>query len=331
MGVLGSIKKTAKKVAETVETVVNSVEEVVSDVVDTVGNDADDTAEAASNFLEDHVPSGKYIGDFLEWVGRVVSGALDVVSAVIKGVLGIISGVLGGAIRIIGGILSMDSSLIIEGFLDILSGVVGTVVLIVGKAIAFVQAVLLIQAFERKLTRAEVKLLKRVFWDSIALYNVRIIEGRAGIYGINDRSFTLGNTIYMKSHDPFEEPELLVHECTHVWQFQNKGVLYAGDAIGAQWFIKDAYDWECEIDRGNADWGDFNKEAQAEFLGDIYLEGELIVGGVSTKGDGVFYDADSKERVGRFEFNRTDHTARANDAVAEVRGAKCMRLSARWS
>ena len=331
MRVYGSIKQTSKEVAKTVETTANAVGEVISDVVDTAGNAADDAAEVASNFLEEHVPGGKYIGVCLEWWGSVVSGALDVVSAVVKGVFGTVSGVLGGTIRIIGGILAMDDGLLIEGFLDILSGVMGVIVLIVGKAIAFVQAVFLIQAFERKLTAEEVELLRRVFWESIALYNVRIVEGRAGIYDINDRAFTLGNTIYMKSHHPFEEPELLVHECTHVWQFQSKGALYASDAIGALWFIKDAYNWEREITRGNADWVDFNKEAQAEFLGDIYLEGELIVGGVSTKGNGVFYDADSKEGVGRFEFNGTDHTARANDAVAAVRGVKSMRLSILWS
>ena len=54
---------------------------------------------------------------------------------------------------------------------------------------------------------------------------------------MNNRSFTLGNTISIKGDDPAINLDTLVHECTHVWQFQNAGVRYATDALWAQAII----------------------------------------------------------------------------------------------
>ena len=97
-------------------------------------------------------------------------------------------------------------------------------------------------------------------------------------------------------------------------------------------FVGDAYSWEKELQRGDDQWVDFNKEAQGKFLEDIYTDGELMVGGVSTgQGGGVFYDAVGSNSIGRFVFNSVDHTDRANNGVAVVRGAKAIRLSGLFS
>jgi hypothetical protein len=167
----------------------------------------------------------------------------------------------------------------------------------------------------------------------VALEKIRLVEGRAGLFGLNPRPFTLGYTIYLKDRDVSQEPALLVHECTHVWQYEHVGSSYTAEAVGAQWFVDDAYSWEKEIGRDNTEWVSFNREAQASFLEDIYVHGKLLVlrfdnkrGSIVTssdeqKGGGVFYDADGRSKIGVFEFNGVDHTDRANRAVAVVRHA----------
>ena len=169
------------------------------------------------------------------------------------------------------------------------------------------------------------------------MYNVRLIEGWSGIYGVNDRAFTLGNTIYLKNHNPSKEPDLPVHECLHVWQYQNTGAPYISEAIAAQWFVEDSYKWEKEIKRGKNQWVEFNKEAQAQFFQDIYTDGELDVAGdppSHLERNGVFYDADGNTKIGTFRYpikSGPNYTDRANKAVALVRSKTAIRLSNLWS
>jgi len=326
-----AISSGANAVADAVETGVNAVEEAVTDVVETIGNGIEDGIDAVGDVLGGVPVIGGFLEGFCDWAGSVVSGVFDLVGSVVKGVFGIVGGVIAGVIRIVGGILSLDGDLIVKGLLDIVSGIAGAIIFIVGKAISLVQTVFLLQSPERRLTREEKSMLKRVFRESVALYNVRLIEGFAGIYSVNSRPFTLGNTIYLKDHVVSAEPELLVHEVTHVWQYQNTGSRYASDAIGAQWFVDNAYSWEDEIARGNDDWVEFNLEAQAAFLEDIYTDGDLLTGSTVEHGNGRFYDADGKKAIGRFDYNGAHHTDRANEGVAVVRGAAAIRLSGLWS
>ena len=305
-------------VSDAVEDAANAVGEVVSDAVETVGHAVEDAVDSV-------VGDVPVLGDVLGWVGGIVSDALDLVGAVVKGAFGIVGGVIGGAIRIVGGILSLDRDLILEGLGDIGSSIAGGVLLIGGKAVSLIQSIILVEARERKLTEEEIQLLKRVFQQSVAYYNVRLVEGRAGLYNIGSNAFTLGNTIYLKDYDVSEKRELLVHECTHVWQYQHVGARYTSDALAAQRFVDGAYSWEKEVKRGNDQWVSFNKEAQASFLDDIYTRGKLITNGVTETDDGVFYDADERNGVGSFLSD--DHTDRANTAVAVVRGAASQRLS----
>jgi hypothetical protein len=232
-----------------------------------------------------------------------------------------------------------------DGFHIFLSGIVGGVLLILGGLVVVVQTVFYLQDFERPLTEKEKEIVRKVFWESIALYNVRLVEGRSGLFGASDRPFTLGNTIYLKDRKIADEPELLIHECVHVWQYQNNGASYIGGALGAQAFIPDAYSWEREISRGNSAWVEFNKEAQGKFLENLWCCGSLDVGGVRANGQGKFYLADGRKRIGYFYFNEndclnevfpmpptgTDYSDLADEAVEEVRGAQSARLSASWS
>lgn len=141
--------------------------------------------------------------------------------------------------------------------------VAGAVVLTLGRLVARVQS-----HKKRKLTEDETALLERVFLGSVALDRVRIVAGRAGLFDLNKRPFTLGNTIYLKGRD---SPKLLVHECTHVWQYQHLGPRYVFDALAAQRRLgPGAYDWKAELARGKAGWLELNAEAQAEYVADVY-------------------------------------------------------------
>jgi uncharacterized membrane protein YeaQ/YmgE (transglycosylase-associated protein family) len=307
-------------VADAVSDAANAVGEIVSDAVETVGNAVED----ALDWVGADVPGWSH---FTGWIGSIVSGITDLIGAVVKAITGIIGGVIGGVIRIVGGIVSGNGGLIKQGFGDIISSIVGAVIVVVLRAIALVQQIIPFQARERRMTKDEITDMKRVFGESLAYYNIRIVEGRAGIF-LGPRELVVGNTIYMKDHDPDTERERLAHECVHVWQYQNRGSRYASDALYAQLFVDDQYSWEKELDRGKEEWVEFNIEAQGKFIQNVYFEGELIVPGVNpnARGNGVFFDANEKT-VNLFEFGGSDHTDLANEAWSVLKNEGSQRLS----
>ena len=262
---------------------------------------------------------------WLAWVVvRVVTWVLVTVGKwVVRTVCEIVTFVIDvtlGTLKVIWGILSLNPVLIKEGFDDVVSTSFGTAILILGSIIGFVQTILGVQKPGRKLTESEEQNLRRIFRISVTYNQVRLVEGKAGVFSLNNRPFVLGNTIYLKDANVTTNFKVLVHECTHIWQFQNLGARYLTDAISAQWFLPgQGYSWEGEIARGQDQWVSFNKEAQAAFIEAVYLRGELVIGGVvqTPMGNGVFYDADGEKSVGR--FLDVDHTSRANNAVVVVR------------
>lgn len=195
-------------------------------------------------------------------VGGVIKGVFPVLAVVFTGLLGIFAGITGGAIKLIYGIFTRRAFL--GGVSDLISPIAGTIILVLGTVMALLQSVCYAQGFERPLTNKERTQLQKVFKNSINYYVLRIVEGHAGIFGINSRPFVLGNTIYMKKCRDFG---VLVHEAVHIWQFQHTGNRYASDALRAQWFSPDPYNWKREIiTKGKITWVDFNAEAQAEFI-----------------------------------------------------------------
>lgn len=187
------------------------------------------------------------------------------------------------------------------------------------KLVAVIQTVIPLEGRKRRLNDKEKQLLERVFHHSLYLPNIRIDEGFAGMYSLNNLPFTVGNVIYLKNR---AEPELLLHECIHVWQYQHKGSRYITDALYAQWRNEDntEYKWEQQISPTcDKQWVGFNVEAQGRFFEDIYTHGELLTGQTPTpRGNGVFFEANGHK--GRFLFHGKDHTLRANAAVSAVRG-----------
>jgi len=158
----------------------------------------------------------------------------------------------------------------------------------------------------RPLTKGEREIVERVFGKSLAYYNIRIALGRGGLFRLgyalagckHARPFVLGNTIYFFGGTV--ESDVLIHECTHVWQYQHCGPAYAAKALAAQFILGNAaYDWMREVKRGRTRWQDMNFEAQAQLVQDAWCRGHETL----------------------------HHASPARGAIATIVGARTARLS----
>jgi hypothetical protein len=287
-----------------IEPAVQGAGDAVADIVETVGNAVGEGLVAVGATLGRVPVVGWLLGGMLRWGGDVVSSAVDLLASGGKAVVDVATGVVGGLVRVVVGIVTLDRRRLRAGLGCTGAGLAGPLVVVLGKALALLHAVVLLQRRERPLSEAEHRLLDSVFEGSVALFNVRVVEGFAGAFSLNRRPFTLGNTIYLKGRDPGAEPHLLVHECVHVWQYQHRGGRYTAEALWAQAVVPDPYSWQEELRRGRTRWVDFNAEAQGRFLEDLHREG-------------------------RSAAVLAEHPTLAADALATVRGARSWRPSAR--
>ncbi|NTX01108.1 MULTISPECIES: DUF4157 domain-containing protein [Myxococcus] len=161
------------------------------------------------------------------------------------------------------------------------------------------------------LTDAQKKDLKGVFGDSVDLDKVSVVNGPAALFDNLTRytpAFTVGNKILVNptkqdgsSNFP-PSKDLLTHEATHVWQYQNHGADYAAKALVAQ-SAGQGYNWEEGIKSGKK-WGDLNPEQQGELIQDAVKQG--------------YFDG-KRPFVGE---GGKDHTAYLDDAVKQLREGK---------
>jgi hypothetical protein len=79
----------------------------------------------------------------------------------------------------------------------------------------------------RPLNPVERKLLLDIFGQSVNLDPVQIVLTGLGVQG---RPYTFGNTIRIPTGTHFDAPTL-VHEMTHVWQYQTRGTGYISDSV----------------------------------------------------------------------------------------------------
>jgi hypothetical protein len=308
---------------------VQALGDLAADCIETAGNLAHDGLCAAGRIAGRIPRAGGVLRGAVAWAGGAAAGLASVAGAILKGGLGVAAGAVGGALKLAGGVLLLHRGLLVGGLIDLGAGLAGVVLLVLGTFVALVQQLLFLQSPARALTADERELLRRVFRRSLSLYNVRLVEGRSGLFGLNERPFTLGNTIYLKQYLS-SLPGLLVHECVHVWQYQHHGPRYAIDALSAQALLPDAYDWEAELVRGKPGWTRFNREAQAELIEDTWLRGSRTTGGRKTVGGGAFFELDLQRRsadLAELTFNGTDRTALALGAATSLQ----RRINARWS
>jgi hypothetical protein len=334
MGWLRSIGQWISNAADDVEDAVNAVVEFVSDVVETVGSAIQDAFEWVGDLLRGIPVIGGVLEAIFDWIGDAVMWSFRLNAAAIKGLGSIIGGALAGSIRIIGGILSLNGRLILEGLWDIVSGVLGAIFVYVTTLLGYLQTLVFFgQTRSRRLTQAEMGILRRVYGDSIAFNNVRIVTGFSGIYSLGSAAVIFGNTIYFKDRDPLTSTSLFVHEACHVWQYQHVGSRYTSDAVLAQISNRGEteYDWETFVAAGAATWNNLNREAQADVFMDLWTHGKLVTDGVPAVGDGVYYDANGTNAISLMEFPvaaPVDRTTFCDEAVAIVRGVGNWRLTA---
>jgi hypothetical protein len=289
------------KVSDLIKRITNKVGESISGLIETAGSGLFDALDQAG--------SGANIKPVFNWLGSFLKGIADICGSAVKGVFNIAGGFTAGLIRITGGTVTLKPPMIVRGSLDIISPIAGTLIVVSAKILSTLQALFLLQAFERRLYPDEIEPLKKVFKKSLPYRRIRIVEGRAGLFSLNARAFTLAHTVFLKKSSP--RIDLLVHECTHIWQYRHLGVNYSSDALGAQFFIKDAYNWELEIEtRMKKEWKEFNMESQAEFLQDLWKLGQRkLPSGTSQKGNGSFFNIDWQSETGTFVMSDKNYTA----------------------
>jgi hypothetical protein len=129
---------------------------------------------------------------------------------------------------------------------------------------------------ERSLTEYEIMQARRVFKNAISYGKVRINQGSisAKIWSVNDTARTIGHTINFPAGSKIDIP-WLVHELTHVWQYETVGWTYAPSAVWSQ--ITEGYSYsngktpEQALKDARAAGKvltSFNKEQQGDILGD---------------------------------------------------------------
>lgn len=131
----------------------------------------------------------------------------------------------------------------------------------------------------RALSRDERRHGQELFGDSIDFDVVSIRRG--SVLSVAAACVT-GNRINLhRMHFQGDTMELsergrrvLIHELTHVWQYQNGGLAYVGSSLRAQCFgvarrgrRSAAYDWRAMVNAG-VPWERWNAEQQAEAMGD---------------------------------------------------------------
>jgi hypothetical protein len=126
----------------------------------------------------------------------------------------------------------------------------------------------------RGLLAQELELMRGVFGSGVNYKPVRLVRMAPLIASVNGRrAFVLGNDINLPP-GTYEEAlrgrrdGLLVHEMTHVWQFQRRGWRYMAEALWAQSF-GGGYVYVKELRSGRA-WRQLNLEQQAMLVQDAY-------------------------------------------------------------
>jgi hypothetical protein len=125
----------------------------------------------------------------------------------------------------------------------------------------------------RRLRQEEKDVARTVFGESVDLERVRI-----AVTSVLSAPTTLGNTI--RSRDRDIERGVLIHELTHVWQYQTSGLRYISCALAGQIQGTVAHgdrNWTYEFDRTRAGtrFDDYGPEQQAFIIETAFREGKL--------------------------------------------------------
>ena len=254
-----------------------------------------------------------------QWAGdevaRVWEGGSSLLEGVVEGTVAVVNDVGEGLYHVGHGLTEAARGNFAAGAREIgsgaaqatIGGLVDGVLLAGARAASAVQVVAHLEERERTLTPDEVDQLRAIFADAIDYAAVRIKEGDAGVFSLNRRPFTTGNTVYMKmSPSDAAWKGTLVHEMVHVWQYQNGGADYQSKSLAAQYITRDAYQWQSAL-LEEKPWPSLNPEDQGALIEHLFLLGFFATGALLiTAADG----------------RTIDRTSYAKDVVAQLRAER---------
>jgi hypothetical protein len=122
----------------------------------------------------------------------------------------------------------------------------------------------------RRLSELELRVLSGVFGGALDLQVIEVRDGLRGLINVSRRAFVIENTIHLPMPVGAAPMSLLVHEATHVWQFQNGGHAYIADSLIAQ-TVGDGYQLEKGLLQGKR-WDQLNCEQQATLIEEAWVQ-----------------------------------------------------------
>jgi hypothetical protein len=201
-------------------------------------------------------------------------------------------------------------------FDKILQSAANAILLHGGKAISTAQTIIRVETAGRSLTEEEKRQLKTIFLDSVDLDAIRLKLRRVGLFGLSPAPFTHADTIYipdkgwLTSGSDAVSIELLAHETTHVWQYQNGGANYMRESLIEQFHgwrkagtRGAAYDYEKGIAEGKT-WAELNPEQQAKLIEHCWNAGLF---------------SDPNARFAPYGIDRTEY---AREAIRQLQNGK---------
>ncbi len=121
---------------------------------------------------------------------------------------------------------------------------------------------------DRRLNSQERKLLVAIFGDSVDLDPVRIAYTK--LIGSDTIAYTMGNKILIPETKSLSAAKL-VHEMTHVWQYQTRGTRYISDSALHQAFQGVDATYTVQLVSGQA-FDKYTAEQQAVIVENYYID-----------------------------------------------------------
>ena len=268
---------------------------------------------------------------FTNWVRGIIMGLFSILSVAIKIITGIIASFVGATILLIASLISLSLQPFAKGLVNFLLTLAGSTISVLSTLLILIARALGILSEGRPLSEDEKNILLVVFQKSLKPNKITI----AYFPFWKKYFFALHNTINTPHKDLSIPPNLLVHESVHVWQYHHEGNKYLAEALLAQvqYGVKNipgnAYDWTAELSRGKTVWGNFNKEAAAQLIEEIWKEGAVCILSNGAEpleveyGGGVFFSisAEDYNRKPRFisKRNHQDYTDLAIESMLMLR------------
>jgi len=258
------------------------------------------------------------LGKFGVWLGTIFSNIFDYYGSVGRGAFTFAGDLFSGGLEVFVGVITVRPKKIWAGIKKTIKSTISLIAIILIKAVVIYEAIFTI-GLKRKLDQHEQMILDSIFHSSLKTSEIYIVEKGFVLDKLSKRALAAGNTIYFKGE--YGSPPSfykLVHEATHVWQYQNYGYDYLGGSVLEQ-AEGEAYIWLDDVLKGK-EWKDLGIEKQAKYLEDLFLIGrrKLISGAIDTN-IGSFFIRESDTASVEFHYSKCDLTEHAERSLKFIR------------